>query len=335
MNPITRSLCFVLLGGALAIGCEEAPSSVGTSDPSFGAKPGSGGGGSTTPANPELCYVGRSAYKSKSYMTLFVMNADGSNLTPILRRTSTNYAFGGSPTWSPDGGSIAFTLVGDGVNQPDTIKAIDISVDNNGAVVGSNLRTIVGLSTVNVRIKNPFWSATTGTDVIAYVTDNGTTNSLYTVPAAGGASTLISTIDKAWAGHTNPLGTPTWNGDDSKLAMIRLGVNNTTIMIYNTSTWDYIDSITVAGGIAGLEWSRAGSTNSLAYSIAGKIYYVAPTTGAAPTTNNASGSYPAWAPDNNSMMVVNSSDLYKNTAFSASSSYVTALSYITGAVKWK
>lgn len=324
----------LLLGSLFVIGCEETPNSVGAGDESLGVKPGGGGGGTSTPADPELCYVGRSTVKGKSYMTLFVMNADGSNHTQIARRTSTDYAYGGSPSWSPDGGSIAFTQMGDGVNQPDTIKAIDVSVNSNGQVVTSNLRTIYGLSTVSVRLKNPFWSATSGTDQIAFTTDEDGSNSLYTVPASGGSPTLVTTISKAWAGHTNPLGTPTWNGDDSKLAMIRIGINNTTIMIFNTSDWSYIDSITVVGSIFGLEWSRAGNTDKLAYGLSNKLYYVDPTTGAVPTTNNVPGQYPAWSPDNGSLMIVNGTSVDKNTAFTSST---TSIGTITAgyAVKWK
>lgn len=333
MNKITRSLCLLLVGGMFAVGCEEDPSSVGSSDPSFGAKPGGGGGGSTTPADPELAYTKQVFSKGKQIYNLFVMNIDGTNLTSIYKVPSASMTFGGSPTWSPDGGSIAFTQAGDGSTIPDTIKAIDVSVNSSGVVVGSNLRTVVGLSTTSIRFKNPFWSATSGTDLIAYTTDDGTTNSLYTVPASGGSPTLRTSVDKTWAGHTNPLGVPTWNGDDSKLAMIRIGSGNTTIMIFNASTWAYIDSIVVSGSIFGMEWSRAGSTNALAYSTNSKISYVEPVTGAVPSTNDAVGQYPSWAPDNSSLMVVSGGSLYNNTAYSASTSLVTTS--VGPVVRWK
>jgi hypothetical protein len=332
MKHSLRLCSFLLTAGLVLAGCEE-PSSTASSDPSFGGKPG-GGGGSSTPADPELTYVGSSTIKGKSYATLYVMDVDGTHLTAVHRCATTTVSLNGSPTWSPDGGSIVFTQRGNGSTIPDSIKVIDISLNSSGQPVGTNLRTIVGLSSVSVGLKNPFWSATSTSDLIAYTTDDGTTNSLYTVSANGGSPSLINSVDKTWAGHSNPLGVPTWNGDDSKLAMIRIGVNSTTIMIFNTSTWDYIDSIVVSGSIFGLEWSRSGSTNSLAYSTNGKISYVEPITGAIPTTNNANGAYPSWAPDNSTLMVVSGTGAYNNTAFSSSSSFIATVP-AGCAVKWK
>src|SRR6476660_2480441 len=111
------------------------------------------------------------------------MDVDGSHVTPLVSRTNYSYGYGTSPSWSPDGHSIAFTQLGDGVGMPDTIKAIDISVNSSGAVVTSNLRTIFGLNTVSTRLKNPFWSATSGKNVIAFASEDATTNSLWTVSA--------------------------------------------------------------------------------------------------------------------------------------------------------
>jgi hypothetical protein len=331
MIKITRSLCLLLVGGLFAVGCAEDFTSVGSSDPSFGVKPG-GGGGSTTPADPALTYVGSTTVKGKTYSTLYVMDVDGTHLTNIYRVPSSTMVLYSSPTWSADGSSIVFTQSGNGTSNPDTIKAIDVSVNTSGQVVTSNIRTI-SVAPSGVKYKNPFWCSS---DVgqIAFTSDETGTNSLWTVSTAGGSPTLITSVDKSWTGSANPLGTPTWNGDDSRLAMIRIGSNNTTIMIFSTSTWEYIDSITVAGTISGLEWSRAGSTNALAYGVSGKLYYVEPTTGAIPTTNNAVGNFPAWAPDNSSLMLVSGTNLYNNTAHTSSSSLVTSVPSAS-VVKWK
>jgi hypothetical protein len=108
-------------------------------------------------------------------------------------------------------------------------------------------------------------------------------------------------------------------------------------MIFNTSTWAYVDSIAVSGAICGLEWSRTG-LNKLAFGVQASggttktLYYCTPTTGSTPTTNSVAGSYPTWAPDNSSLLYVNSG-LYKNSAFTASTSYISSFS--GRCMKWK
>jgi hypothetical protein len=59
---------------------------------------GGGGGGSEPPASPEIAYVGANS--------LYVMSADGTNPTRILRTRQQKSVLG--PAWSPDGTRIVF-----------------------------------------------------------------------------------------------------------------------------------------------------------------------------------------------------------------------------------
>lgn len=335
MKNILRSCAVLLIASSFTTGC-EAPTNDVDNTPKFQmGNPHGGGGGTSTPANPELCYTSKITSKGKMYYTLAVMDVDGSHPTTIYQAPKPSpMILYGSPTWSADGGSIVFTQSGGGGS--DTIKAIDVSVNSSGQAVGSNVR-VIAIAPTGVGYKNAFWSSA-GSGLIAFTSNETNSNSLWTVSASGGTPTKIMSIDKTWSGSANPLGMPTWNGDDSRLALIRMGASNTTIMIYNTSTWAYEDSIVVPGTVNGLEWSRSGM-NKLAYSTNNQIYYVDPVTGATPTTNNVTGGFPAWAPDNSSLMYTasttpgGSGEVRNNTAFSATTSLISTTS--VAAVKWK
>ena len=110
------------------------------------------------------------------------------------------------------------------------------------------------------------------------------------------------------------------------------------IMIFNTSSWQCVDSIAVDGTVFGLEWSRSGA-NKLTFglqavgSTVSKIHFVTPTTNSVPTTNNVVGVYPTWSPNNSSVLYVNSGYVNKNTPGTTS---VTQVSNFGGtAMKWK
>ncbi len=329
MNKITRSLCLLLVGGLFAVGCEEDPSSVGSSDPSFGAKP--------VPANPALVWRGAQIIGGVTYSALYVGDSTIAPTARIHTVASSSVFHWSAPTWSPSGGSVVFTQGGSG-SIPDTIKAIDVSVNSKGNVVSSNLRTILGLSGTASRLKNSFWSSTTSKNMIAYTSDDGASSSLQVVSGSGGAATQVASFDETWSGNTLGLGYPTWNADDSRLAVVRHGNDAAMIMIYNTSTWEYVDSIAVEGTVFGLEWSRSGA-NKLAFALQGvgstikKLYFVSPTTGAVPTTNDVIGTYPTWSPNNSSVLYVDAGNAYKNTPGTSSTTHISNFGGL--GFKWK
>jgi len=271
------------------------------------------------------------------------MDTDGTHNTAVqvagVSTSIINYTY--LPGWSPTGGSICFTQWGS-ATAPDTIKAIDVSVNSSGVPVGSNLRTIVGLPDQTVRLNGAYWSSTSAVGMIAYTTRDGATNSLYVVSQSGGTPTKICSVDTAWMHFGLTLKNPTWSPDDSRLAVCRDSSANAStatsmILIFNTSTWACVDSIAITGGVFGLEWSRSGSMNKLAFvdfvSGSNHLYYCDPTTGATPTTYGLVGSYPTWSPNNSSVMYVNSSGLTKNIPLTSTT---TSVSSFGGAgVKWK
>jgi hypothetical protein len=329
MKHSLKLASLLFLAAAFISSCEQDPTSIGSSDLSLGGKP--------VAANPALVWVGAQLIGGVAYPALYVGDSTISPTARIHTVSSTSVHLMGAPTWSPSGGSVVFSQVGSG-SIPDSIKAIDISVNTKGNVVSSNLRTIVAQTSTSSRVKNSFWSSTAGANKIAYTQDDGASNSLWIVSASGGSPTQVASIDETWAGSTSGLGYPTWNADDSRLAVVRHGNNSAMIMIYNTSTWEYVDSIAVDGTIFGLEWSRAGA-NKLAFGLqavggtTNKLYFVTPTTGSTPTTNNVLGSYPTWSPNNSSVLYFNSQNAYKNVPGTTSTTLISNFGGL--GMKWK
>jgi hypothetical protein len=306
---------------------------------------GGGGGGTTTPANPALVFTGTTTTHGRAYSALYVMDTDGSHRSAILQSESTQWTFDGAPCWSPSGTSIAFTQNGNG-HAPDTLKAIDVSVDNSGAVVASNLRTLYAAPNTNVHLNNPFWCATSSKNAVAFTSWTGGTTSLYTISGTGGTPTEVWTADTAFTHYVHCLGYPTWSPDDSRLALYRINYNNgtysSTLMIFDMSTLAYTDSIALAGDILGVEWSRSGQDKLVfsfgsSYSATHYVTYCDPTTNATPTSNGVIGTYPTWAPNNSSLMIGLTGTIYKNDAYSSNTSTVVTNvgSSSFTAVKWK
>ena len=261
----------------------------------------------TSPAHPALTYYGMVHGEGANSPGIWVMDADGSHQTPVQVGPPAGVQFG-SPSWSPSGASICFTQGGMGVF-PDTIKAFDVvTLNSAGAPVGSNLRTIFGTSDPSASLAQPCWSSTAAGGKIAFVqtglTIRGqTTSTLCVVPQNGGKPVNVLT-----AKGPLELDFPTWSPDDSRLAVVRANLpTEAMIMIYNTSTWQCVDSIPLVGGVLGLEWSRAGM-NTLAFGMRTVpndpyfLYTCDPITGAAPVTDSVRCYWPTWAPDNSSVM---------------------------------
>lgn len=334
MKHLMYFCSLLILAGGLLAGCDQEPNPAGPDIRPMAAK-----GKPSADAHPALVYQGSVNYRGNTLTTVNVMDTDATDQTALYRVANSNMTILGSPTWSPSGSSIAFTQQGSG-SIPDTIKAIDVSVNSKGEAVGSNLRTVIGLATTTVRFKNPFWCSSSSTGKIAYTTHNGTTESLWVIDESGGTPTEIYRVDTSWVHYNFPLGVPTWNPDDSRLAMIRYSTTGptTTIMIFNTSTWACVDSISVSGGIHGLEWSRSGM-NKLAFGLYASgvysLYFCDPTTGATPTTSGVRGTFPSWSPNNSSVAYTAhpGSSLGKNVPGTTTTSTISSDSYLLA--KWK
>jgi hypothetical protein len=293
-------------------------------------------------ARPVLTYYGVVKKGTSMYSVLCVMDADGRDQTSLLRATDTNVRFL-NPSWSPTGKSICVIQSGMGV-VPDSLKAVDINVGPTGDLVCNNIRTIVGCSKpgsihaspspFGETVGYPRWSSTSAMGKIAYSSTNGGTIQMCVVPEAGGTPQVIWS-GGAWEDYLYCA----WSPDDSRLAVHRIdgGYGHNIIMIYNTSTWKCVDSISVTGMIWGLDWSRNGM-NKLAFGRSAMIngtYYLSycdPKTGAATTTNGIIGGDPSWAPDNSSLVCWGESGLTQVTPFTHKSSVIS--SSVVSSANW-
>jgi len=330
-NTMKRLLPFcslvILCGAVMMAGCQQDPSSTSTSSMQLPLSNPHGGGGST-PANPVLTWTGYLTSHGTTYGAVYVADSDMTHVTAVHLSPSGNTWFKPTSSWSPSG-SICFSKGGGTVTAPDTIEAVDVSVNSSGVAVGSNFRVIVGMTSQADRLNNPFWSSTTAMNKIAYTT-YGAAGKLWVVSASGGTPTLILSVDTGDTHNAQPLVSPTWNADDSKLAVLRRGATTSTILIYNTSTWVCVDSIPCSGMFNGLEWSRTGM-DKIATTLNGQLYFVDPTTNATPTTSGVVGSLSTWSPNNSSVLYQNSGNLYKNVPFTSTITLVASGS----AVKWR
>jgi hypothetical protein len=225
---------------------------------------------------------------------------------------------------------------------PDTIKAIDVSVNSKGVAVGSNVRTIYGLPDKTWGVGTVAWSSTSTMGKVAFTEADptGTHYGLWTVPANGGPPTNIYSVDTSWLHRRVGLNFPTWSPDDSRLAVARGdSAQVTTIMIFNTTTWAYVDSIKVqapagkSAGSLGIEWSRTG-LNKLAFSMNSQLYYCDPSTGAIPATDGVATRAVTWSPNNSSILIAppDMSGQYKVVPFTTSTTKISSLNVYA---KWK
>jgi hypothetical protein len=324
-----------LASGVALTGCQQDPSSTGRPNALPLNNPHSGG---STPAHPALTWEAYTGSSHSLYGAIYVADSDLTHATAVHLSPSTTTFFG-SPSWSPTGGSICFSKSGGGASAPDTLETIDVSVNSSGVQVASNLSTIVGLPNQTDRMywfDCPAWSSTSSMGKIAYTTF-GAAGKLWVVSASGGTPTCILSVDTGTVHNSHPVANPTWNSDDSRLAV---ACSPHTIRIYNTSTWVCVDSIQFSVGLGAPEWSRSG-LKKLAFGLytssAWQLNFCDTTTGSTPTTNSVTGAYPTWSPNNSSVMYTIGSSVYKNVPFSSTTTSVGTLagSYTGPFVKWK
>ena len=167
------------------------------------------------------------------------------------------------------------------------------------------------------------WSSVSSTGKVAFVTrDQGTygRNKIQTISTSGGTPTVLY---QSRDSDSHLYRSPCWSPDDSKIAFIdRAGALNVhaydTIRVINASTGAEIETIPMPYSLYAtmyIDWSR-GTLNKLALEVTDTntnahyfyLYYLTPTSGSTPTTNNVQGEGPCWSPDNSSVI------LTRNTA---------------------
>jgi Tol biopolymer transport system component len=258
-----------------------------------------GGGGKPpeedpTPAEPEIAYVsgGRRDYG------LWVMDADGSHQTHV---PIADNIYPWSMSWSPDGSSLALT------SKPvNTLYAflwsIDISVDENGKVQGSNAEKLLNVS---IRPGYSVWSP--NGDVIAYSRVNGYSDRppysiwLYDV--------VDDTTEEIYTDIDDNLEYLTWDPTGTKLAFVQNVNYDTTgkspkivILDINTNTTEVVWTISTSYSYyyGGLDW--ANNDDKIAYIQNNKVAVLDLSDETYEIFDSGAAVDPSWSPDDSKIV---------------------------------
>lgn len=286
--------------------------------------------------NPAITYVTSSTIDGKKYSVVAVCDSDATNQTVIYTPSSDSY-ISRSPSWSPDGGTISI-MSQEGSNG-DKIYLCDVS-DSLGNVVGRNTRQVFSAS--GIRLYGVNWSSVSSTAKIAFITKDNSSGicTVYVISPSGGTPTVLY---QSPSGEDHTYQSPTWSPDDSKIAFTdRTFIGSShfdTLRVINASTGALLESVDLGSPNVQIscEWSRTG-LNVVAFGFDGLIYYVTPTTGSTPWTNDANiGGPPTWSPDNSSILSgsAGASLGLKKTAYGTTTATVLADTGVFGFPEWK
>jgi hypothetical protein len=338
-SPLTH-MKRILISGIAAIvvmlfmsGCETDPNSS-SSVPEIRPM-----AASQADANPAIVYKTQVTTKGKTYGALAVMDSNGANQTTIYTPSSTSHHIGVGPSWLPGGGGIAFILYSSDNSISHSIYLRDVSVVR-GKATGSNTRVLISASTGGFRSVSG--SSLSSTAQIAYTTQSGSPaiGTVQVISTSGGTPTVLyQSPDK---NETHFYSSVTWSPDDEKIAFIdrthSSGID--TLRVIDASTGALLE--TIALGVTNwtdIEWSRSGANQlamSVDYGSGHKIYYVTPTTGSTPTTNNVSGKYPTWSPNNSSVVTWLPGSIQKTVAgMTTTSTLATSATSSDAFPRWK
>jgi Tol biopolymer transport system component len=248
------------------------------------------------PANPEIAYVVSNRKGDK----LMVMNADGTNQVTIFQGDRNTYG-PTRPSWSPDGGAIAFLY---------DWKLYTVPVIMEGGVPHGGEATCLSEETIYGAVEWSPGGPKAGN--ILYV-DSGNRD-LVVISADGGAPEVLY--------HRVGIGIdcPVWSADGNQVAFLESdvvdGAPEWTLRILDVETETVIHSDILEGLPAAnrmcMDWAR--TRDQLIYGTGlpgeGMIYTINISTGAlAPETE---GWVPGWSPDD-TKLVYQTTRLYIGT----------------------
>jgi dipeptidyl aminopeptidase/acylaminoacyl peptidase len=213
-----------------------------------------GGGKEEPPADPVIAVV---TPTGRGWNSLVVMNADGSNRVAVLEGYSLD-----TPSWSPDGSSIAFS------EYYDELWRIDVVIDEDGVPIGENKIFLLD------RMQgHPEWSPggpyTDHILITRYPDEGGYAHSLEVIPAEGGDPIEVYTDLEVtlW----NPVWSP--GGDRIAVAESKGGVYGLAILDFVEATGKFVktESHVLPHWPNCMDWARIRTQDEIAYSIRYKV----------------------------------------------------------------
>ena len=190
---------------------------------------------------PQGTFLGQIVFSSErsgtGFYELFVMDATGAGLTPIVQGNVENV----SPSWSPNNSHIVFVKGDASNNSLDEIYKVDAD--------GTNL---VRLTNNNVPDSAPKWSPD-GSKIIFSSFRNSATN-IFVMDSDGTNETQL-TFSAVGAGSQ------TWSPDGTKIAYTTKDDNYNDVIVIMNADGSNPDDVYTSGtlGFGGLTWSPDGS----------------------------------------------------------------------------
>ncbi len=316
--------------------------------------------------NPAWTFISQEIVQNTARQTVSVSDVDATNYA-IVYRASTSSPQLLVPTWSASGGSVSFiempaynssgnswSSIANWGNY--AIKAVDVSVANNGTINATNTRTIFSASTSDsMRIVSQAWCPATsgaGAGKIAFMVLGPSQSKICLVSVNGGSATTIYTVNRT---DYIPRGTSlTWSPDGTKLAFALQSGTNTAdsdvtfaIKVIDLSGNTVSTLLSGTKNIGGCRWSNTG-VNKIAYWSSNVSYTTATASDCNLYTINADGSSspslvvsacqssPAWSPNNAELAAgysgSNGSGMYRVNLSTLNSSFVRS---VISVIDWK